>query len=117
MHEMSIAQSLVEILQEEMAKHDLSRLNRVSVKHGRLAAVVPEALDMAFQALTVQTNMGGAVLELTEVPVRVRCCACGAEFSPEEASTLYLPCPECDEFFGHEILSGKELYIEQLEAE
>ncbi|ACV67746.1 hydrogenase maturation nickel metallochaperone HypA [Desulfohalobium retbaense] len=117
MHEMSIAQSLVEILQDEMTKHGVSRLKRVKVKHGRLAAVVPEALDMAFQALTVETDMAGATLELEEVPVQVRCSACGAEFAPEEASTLYLPCPQCEEPFGHEILSGKELYIDELEAE
>jgi len=118
MHEMSIAQSLVAIVQQEMAKHGVTRLHGVLVRHGALAAVVPHALTFAWEVLTRDTPLDGARLDMEEVPVRLRCSSCGAEFTPEECDRLLLiPCPACGEDLGHEVLEGKELYIENLEAE
>jgi len=117
MHEMSIAQSLIDIIEQEMAKHNVTRLHKVKVMHGRLANVVPEALQFAWQALTSDTPLAGAELTMEEVPLRVRCRKCGVEFEPDEASLLLMTCPQCGEELGHEVLSGKELYIENLEAE
>jgi hydrogenase nickel incorporation protein HypA/HybF len=117
MHEMAIAQSLIAILREEMDKHGLTRLTAVRVKHGRLAGVVPEALEMSFQVATVNTPMQKVELTLEEVPLRLKCGACGAEFSPEGSSLLLMPCPECGEEIGHEVLEGKELYIDGISGE
>jgi hydrogenase nickel incorporation protein HypA/HybF len=117
MHEMSIAVSLVEIIQQEMAKHGVSTLLKVRVKHGRLTHLVPEALHFAFEACVRDTDMEGAELELEEVPLSVRCCKCAAVFEPDQEDIVYLPCPECGEEFGHEVLTGKELHLDRLEAE
>ncbi len=116
MHEMSIAQSLVRIIEQEMAKNHVSRLYKVKICYGRIAAIVPEALDTAFQALTRDTPMQGAVLETREVPLQARCRSCAREFTPED-DLFIAACPHCGTEFGHEIISGKELYIEELEAE
>jgi hydrogenase nickel incorporation protein HypA/HybF len=118
MHEMSIAQSLVGIVQQEMSKHGVSRLVSVRVCHGALAAVVPHALEFAWQAVTQDTPLAGARLDMVEVAVRLRCSSCGKEFTPEDCDRLLLiPCPACGEDLGHEVLEGKELYIENLEAD
>lgn len=117
MHELSIAQSLLAVIQEEMAKHGKEKLISVKVKHGRLAAVVPEALDMAFTVLTEETPLAGARLDLEELPVRLRCRTCGREFVPEGGTLPLAPCPACGEELGHTVLSGRELYIDYLELE
>ncbi|EGJ51589.1 hydrogenase maturation nickel metallochaperone HypA [Desulfocurvibacter africanus] len=117
MHEMSIAQSLIDIVDQEMKKHGVTKLLKVKVMHGRLANVVPEALHFAWQALTLETPFEGAELVTEEVPLKVRCKQCGITFEPEDATLLLMICPQCGEEFGHEVLSGKELYIENLEAE
>ena len=117
MHEMSIAQSILDIVAQEMEKNGLTRLIRVKVRHGSLTNTVPEALETCFEALTVKTPMETAVFELECVPARYRCFSCGHEFSPEEANRLLIPCPACNEEFGHTVLAGKELYIEYIEAE
>lgn len=113
---MSIAQSLVGIIQEEMEKHGLTKVHAVRVKHGRLAALVPEALTFAFTACTLGTALEGVELELAEIPILLKCSECGTEFSPE-VGDLYMPCPNCGEGLGHEVLQGKELYLDNLEAE
>ncbi|WP_428568973.1 MAG: hydrogenase maturation nickel metallochaperone HypA [Solidesulfovibrio sp. DCME] len=116
MHELSIAQSLLALIEDEMAKHGKDTLVTVKVRHGRLSAIVPEALDMAFTALTMDTRLATARLVLEENPVVLRCRACGREFSPQGKSA-FAPCPACGEELGHTVLSGRELYIEYLELE
>ncbi len=117
MHEMSIVHSLLEIIGQELEKHEASKLLLVRVKHGRLANVVPEAMDMAWEVMTKDTPYDGAVLEMEEVPFRVRCGGCGQEFEPDADMILLMPCPECGEELGHVVISGKELYLDHLEAE
>ncbi len=117
MHELSIAQSLLAVIEEEMVKHGKETCITVKVKHGRLASVVPEALAMAFEALTMDTRLHEARLILEETPVRLRCRSCGHEFSPDAPSAAFAPCPACGEELGHTVLSGRELYIEYLELE
>ncbi|WP_300160010.1 hydrogenase maturation nickel metallochaperone HypA [Solidesulfovibrio sp.] len=116
MHELSIAQSLIALIEDEMAKHGKKTLLTVKIKHGRLSAVVPEALEMGFTALTMDTRLAGARLELEEIPVVLRCRACSREFTPE-GSSAFAPCPGCGEELGHAVVSGRELYIEYLELE
>jgi hydrogenase nickel incorporation protein HypA/HybF len=117
MHELAIAQSLVDIIAQELKNHGAVRLTLVRIKYGALSAIVPEALQLSFEALTRDTEMEGAVLETVEVPLVVRCRECAMEFSPEEGDTMIMPCPGCGAEFGHEIVSGRELYLEHLEAE
>jgi hydrogenase nickel incorporation protein HypA/HybF len=117
MHELSIAEGLLDIIKEEMAKNNVTKLLSIKIVHGQMASVVPEALDMAFKALTVDTPMEGVRLKMEEIPTRVRCCQCKLEFSPVEDDIYLMTCPQCGAELGHEILSGKELYIESIEAE
>ncbi|MCF8031133.1 MAG: hydrogenase maturation nickel metallochaperone HypA, partial [Desulfohalobiaceae bacterium] len=44
MHEMSVAQSLIDIIRNEMDKNAVTTLQTVKVKAGRINAIVPEAL-------------------------------------------------------------------------
>ncbi|BBD07427.1 hydrogenase maturation nickel metallochaperone HypA [Desulfovibrio ferrophilus] len=116
MHEMSIAQGLIAIMKEEMEKHGVTKLHSVRVAYGELAALVPEALTFAFEACTLGTDMEGATLEMIPIPVVLKCSDCGEQFSPDR-SDLFMPCPKCGEGLGHEVLQGKELYLDNMEAE
>lgn len=118
MHEMSLAVSLLDIIRQEMEKHRAERLVRISLRYGALANVVPESLLLAFEVQSQGTPFEGARLELTEEALRLRCNACGREFAPEAAvAGLFSACPGCGEDFGHQVLAGKELYIDHLELE
>lgn len=117
MHEMSIVQGLLDIIRQEMGRHGVSRLHEVRIVHGRLANVVPEALDLAWEVLTMDTELAGARLTTEEVPLRLRCGGCRAEFSPEHLSAVLAPCSLCGEQIGHEVVAGRELYIAHIEAE
>ena len=120
MHEMSLVQGLLDIIEQEMERHGATRLIKVRVRHGALAAVVPEAMLFAWEAITKATPLDGAVLEMDEVPVVLKCSMCGREFQPDGLTPhgmLCVPCPGCGEELGHQVLDGKELTLEQLEVE
>jgi hydrogenase nickel incorporation protein HypA/HybF len=117
---MSIAQSILDIVNQEMTKNGLTKLIKVQVKYGWLTNTMPEALELAFEALTLDgqySPLKGAVFALEAVPTRYQCGQCGIEFSPEEPAHLFVPCPGCGEEFGHKVLAGKELYIDFIEAQ
>src|SRR6187431_2440743 len=98
MHELSIAQSLVELIEDELiARHPPGnparsfRVGRVAIKVGVLAGVVPEALSSAFPVAVSRSKLRGATLEIEEVPMVVFCPSCRAE--RQLSSPQRLRCP------------------------
>ncbi|MDR0238612.1 MAG: hydrogenase maturation nickel metallochaperone HypA [Deltaproteobacteria bacterium] len=117
MHEISIVTSLLSLVEEELAKRQLQKLLVVRVRHGALANIVPDAMSFAFEALTLGGPFEGARLELEEEPVVLR-CSCGASFNPEQKrELLFAPCPACGATWGHTVETGRELYLQHIEAE
>ncbi len=110
MHEMSIAQSLVELLREEMEKAGAHTLRSVRLEIGRMSAIVPDALSFGFQVMTTDTELEGAELIMDIVPLRGTCRECGGTFDIEDYAFY---CPLCG---GHEIdtLSGRELAVKEI---
>lgn len=86
MHELSVVTSLLALVREEMAKHGVQRLLSVRVRYGALTNIVPEALSFAFEALTAGTDFDGAVLEMEETPLELRCSECGSLFRRKKKS-------------------------------
>ena len=117
MHELSIAESLIKIISEEMAKHGLTKLHSFKIVYGQISAIVPEALETSFEMLTLNTPFAGAKMETEVKPMVVRCRQCGHEFSPSHEERVIMPCPQCATELGHEIISGRELFIDNIEAE
>jgi len=113
MHEMSIAQNILEIVESALRENPGSRLKKVVVKAGELAAVVPESLQFCYQALTAGTPLESSELRIEVIPVRARCESCGREFRIE---SFFFVCPHC-ESAQVKVLSGQELQVSELEVE
>jgi len=108
MHELGIAQQIVEIAVEGSGG---ARIRRIVLEVGQLAAVLPEALRFCFEAASEGTEAEGAALEIVEVPGRARCRACGAELA------LARPFGRCG-CGGTDLdwSSGEELRVRELEV-
>ena len=113
MHEMSIAQSLLEIIKEEMAKNGAKVLRSVRLHIGQLTAVVPESLSFCFEVMTAGTEMEGARLIMEIIPLVGYCEECNREFKIDNYA---FSCPYCH---GTDIktISGEELSIVEIEVE
>ncbi len=113
MHEMSIAQSVIDIVKEEMVKNDANTLRSVRLHIGQLSAVVPDSLRFCFEIITSGTNMEGAVLNMEIMPLMGYCPACNKEFEIKEYTFI---CPTCGDS-KIETISGQELSIVEIEVD
>lgn len=102
MHEMSLAQSLLDLAVQHAAGHPIVSLR---VRVGALSGVVTDSLDFCFEFLSEGTLAEGAKLLFEPAPVRLQCRSCGAGVSTEGWSehpgheVVYLAmeqgCPAC----------------------
>lgn len=113
MHELSIAQSLMDIIIQEAQRHGLERVKRVGISLGEFSAVVPESLTFCFDLIKEGTVADGAELVIAKVPLRGLCQDCGHDFDMDQP---VMDCPECG---GHsiELISGRELSIDYIETD
>ncbi|MGE5746601.1 MAG: hydrogenase maturation nickel metallochaperone HypA [Solirubrobacterales bacterium] len=110
MHELSIAQAVLDTVERHAAGR---RVTRVELEVGHLRQVVPSALSFAFELITPGTVAEGAELELREVPAAGLCRSCEAETT---LADLPLRCERCGGF-ELELIRGEELLIDSLEVE
>jgi hydrogenase nickel incorporation protein HypA/HybF len=92
MHELSIAESLVEQLTDLARREGAARVARVELRIGALSGVDPEALAFAFPVAADGTIAEGAELAARLVPARATCRACGAE---TESDSCFAVCARC----------------------
>ena len=113
MHELAIAQALVEQVDAVIEQHQASSATSIRVRIGPLAGVVPELLATAFPMAAAGSRMEHAELEFTHAPIRVHCQTCGAE---TEAALNRLICSACGDWHT-QVVSGDELLLEGVELE
>lgn len=109
MHELGIAQSIVEIACQYA---NGAKVNSVTVEIGKLSAVMPDAIQFCFEACCVDTIVEGAVLEVIEISGLARCRACGAEVALEQPFGV-CDCGSTD----LEFIQGNELKVKEIETE
>ena len=113
MHEMSIAQSLIDILREEMLTHNAKTLRSVRLNIGQMSAVVPDALSFCFQIITGGTELEGARLIMHIIPLMGYCNECEKEFEIKDYAFL---CPSCGSTKINTI-GGQDLSIVEIEVD
>ncbi len=79
MHELAVAQALVEQVDAVIDQHHATQASLIRVRIGPLAGVVPELLASAFPLAAAGSRMEHAELEFTHAPIRVHCQTCGAD--------------------------------------
>lgn len=141
MHELSIAEAILDAVRSEAEKRPGAHIAKVAVRVGALSGVEPDALSFGFECLVRGTNLEPLALVIEPVPRRQRCPACDLIFdAPDERTDttsadaggallagldpgprtpdfgLSLSCPRCAH--AETILAGgDELDIAYLEVE
>jgi hydrogenase nickel incorporation protein HypA/HybF len=113
MHEMALSESMLQIIEDQAAAQNFTRVKRVRLEIGTLAAVDPEALRFCFDVVTRGTAAEGAVLDLLTPPGQAWCLSCSRQI---EIAARFDPCPLCG---GHclQVTGGDEMRIKELEVE
>ncbi len=111
MHELSVAQRLLEIACEHLAPEDSGRVERVRVAIGTLTCIHEASLRFAFEAVIVGTQLAGAQLEIRTIPVEIFCVPCNACYPLPGIQSFR--CPVCDAP-SSDLRHGNELDLESL---
>jgi hydrogenase nickel incorporation protein HypA/HybF len=113
MHEMSIAQSILDIVDEYMVKEDNAKLIEVAVEIGELVAVVPDSLSFCYGALVDDTPYMNSKLIINILPLTAVCSQCAHHFTIKEFNFVCSACQSTNVT----VTRGQELRITHLEVE
>ena len=113
MHEMAITQSVLNIALDALEKAGASRVRTIRIRMGEYSDVVPQILREYFTIAAAGTKAEGAEIEITRIPVTMRCRGCGW---CGRVDKLDIHCGACG---GTDLslVTGREFYVESLEAE
>lgn len=114
MHERPVTENILKIVLDYVEENEAEKVKNVQLVIGRLTGVVEDSVRFYWESLTVDTPAEGAELKVENVPIKVKCHNCGEEYEAEDQFSLF--CPSCD-FFGGEVISGKELLVDKIEVE
>lgn len=109
MHELSITQNIVAIVQE---KANGRKVVRVKLEIGKLSAIVPESIRFCFDVCSKDTCLSGAKLEINEVSPIGCCEVCRQEFALDLVNAQ-CPCGSRD----FKCIAGLEMKIKEMEVE
>jgi len=113
MHEMSIAEGILQLLEETARKEQARRVTVVVLEIGQLASVEVESLRFCFDAVVRDSVAAGARLEILETPGLGWCLDCNQAVPLTEKLS---GCPLCGSF-RVQVTGGTEMRVKELEVE
>jgi len=111
MHELGIAQNILQIVQQSVPADQAADVRLIRMRIGQLSGVVPDSLSFCFAAIINETAMQRASLDIEQVPVIAECKDCKHRFGMEEWA---FSCPSCNSK-NLQLISGRELEVVEIE--
>lgn len=114
MHEMSLTEGVIRILEDQAASHGFAKVKTVWLEIGELSNVDPESMLFCFDAIAKGSAVAAeARMEVIRIPGQAFCLSCGDSVA---ISARFDPCPKCGGF-GLKVTAGEEMRIKELEVE
>ena len=113
MHELSLCQGILDIIEDYARSHAFSRVRSVRIEIGALSCVAPDALRFGFDVVSKGTVAAGAALEIDRPPGQAWCWDCQA---PVPITDRTAGCPECGGF-RLEVRAGDHMRVVELDVE
>ncbi len=113
MHELALANSLVETILDVARKHEARAVTAATLEIGELTCVDPDTLAFAFEVASKDTVANGCQLKMQRIPLEISCKACGHQGQVDSTS---LGCPVCGEV-SVKVSAGRELRLVSIDVE
>jgi hydrogenase nickel incorporation protein HypA/HybF len=110
-HEYSIVQALLDLVDAKVAERDALSVRRLTVQVGELAGLDPDLFAIAFALAREGTACASAVLEVERISACWVCPACAAPI----AAGAPLSCPDCQT--PARLAQGDEIILGRIEME
>ena len=113
MHELSIAQNMLETLEPVAKEHGARKVTTVTLKLGELTCVEPESLTFAFEVVCAGTVLEGCRLDIIRVPLTVTCETFSWQGETHIDDTV---CPSCGGV-SFAVTGGREIQLQSIDIE
>jgi hydrogenase nickel incorporation protein HypA/HybF len=113
MHEMSLAEGVLQVIEDAARQQGFTRVKAVWLEVGQLACVQADALAFSLEQVTRGSIADSARLEIVEIKGRGRCADCGHDVP---LAALHEPCPDCGNY-RVAVTDGDQLRVRELEVE
>ena len=110
MHELSIAQSIVELAEEVALRERANAIQSIDIEVGTLSGIVMEALEFALEITIKNTKLECAQINYLKKTGKANCYECNFQFENNDLLTF---CPKCKQA-NFKITDGKQLRIKSL---
>ncbi|HED38407.1 MAG TPA: hydrogenase maturation nickel metallochaperone HypA [Ignavibacteria bacterium] len=111
MHELSIAQSIIDLVYQYLPEKNFGAVKSVNVKIGKFSNILTDSLEFCFDALIKDSPLQGASLKIKNIPVQIECLECKTISDIEPPIFL---CPNCNSS-SIKIISGTEMQVVEIE--
>jgi len=112
MHEMSLAEGVLQLIEDTARRQEFSKVLAVWLEVGQLSGVEAEAMEFCFDAVTRGSIAQGARLEIVATPGAGWCMQCAATVALSE---VFGACPQCGTH-QVQVTSGSELRVREIEV-
>ncbi|ETS93927.1 MULTISPECIES: hydrogenase maturation nickel metallochaperone HypA [Veillonella] len=113
MHEMSIAEGILDIALDTLRQHEAKVVHSVQLDLGLMSGVEPDALLFCWDAVTKNTPAEGSRIEINTIPIEGRCLDCDRHFHVADYKFI---CPYCDSHFVQTV-GGRELQVTSMDID
>jgi hydrogenase nickel incorporation protein HypA/HybF len=113
MHEMSLAEGILQIVEETATQQGFKRVKEVRLEIGALAGVEVEALSFCMDVVLRGSIAEGARVELEQIAGQGYCLGCGETVTIQ---ALYDACPMCGSY-QVQATGGTEMRVKDLLVE
>jgi hydrogenase nickel incorporation protein HypA/HybF len=113
MHELSITESVLEIVLRHAQSANAQHVRNIQLVIGDLASIVDDSVQFYWDIISKDTLAEGAKLHFRRLPVELLCLDCQHHFQP--APDRY-ECPNCGST-RLQIISGREFYVDSIDVE
>ncbi len=120
MHELSMAQGIINAVIETAETNNATEVTEVIIEIGRLAMINPEQLRFMLDVLVENTIVENAEIKIDEIPVEIECLECGykgeANLDNLDHYAPMVECPKCENK-RIAILNGKDCIVKNIVIE
>jgi len=113
MHEISLCEGVMQVIESEAAKQNFKKVKTVCLEIGDLSCVEIEAMIFAFEVVTRNSIAAGAKLDIVRIPGEAWCMKCSKNVPVKQR---FDQCPGCGSY-QLQATSGEEMRIKELEVE
>ncbi|MFW6139257.1 MAG: hydrogenase maturation nickel metallochaperone HypA [Spirochaetota bacterium] len=111
MHELSIAQQILDIIIPRAQKEGIQKITQVNLRVGELSSIVPHSLRFSFEVLSEGKMAQGATINIETVEPCFSCSRCGRKLPRNDQKCSFCGSEEI------RITGGSEMEILSFEGD